>query len=167
MHKTVDQAAADSGRELLRHAVATLAYRAGKAVRGAPANFSEFRPGESSRAAGQILAHLADLMDWALTIARGKEQWHNGPGLAWEEGVRRFFTSLKNLDDCLASDSSLAVSAGKLFQGPIADALTHVGQIAMLRRMAGAPLRGESYYRADIAIGRVGLEQTPPKREFD
>ena len=158
---------ADQARDLLRHTVATLAYRAGKALRGAPAHFSEFRPAETSRSAGQILTHLADLMHWALSIARGKEEWHNGPSLSWEEGVQRFFASLQAFDTYLASDSPLEAPVEKLFQGPVADALTHVGQIAMLRRLAGAPIRGESYFRADIVSGRVGLEQTPPKREFD
>jgi hypothetical protein len=167
MEKATGPATVDPRRELLRHALATLAYRAGKAMRSAPDGFAEFRPGESSRSAGQILAHLADLMDWALTIARGKEQWHDGPHLVWEEGVRRFFSSVQAFEAYLASESPLGAPAEKLFQGPVADALTHVGQINMLRRLAGAPVRGESYFRADIVIGRVGPEQSPPKREFD
>jgi hypothetical protein len=167
MDKTAESASVDASRDLLRHTLATLAYRAAKAVRGAPAGFSEFRPGETSRSAGQILAHLAELMDWALTMAQGKEQWRAAPPLAWVESVDRFFASLEAFDDFLASDSPLAVPTTKLFQGPVADALTHTGQIAMLRRLAGAPVRGESYFRADIVAGRVGLEQSPPRREFD
>jgi hypothetical protein len=159
--------ATSSGRDLLRHAVATLAYRAAKAFRGAPEGFTEFRVSETSRTPGQILAHLGDLLDWALSLANGKNEWHDSAPLPWERGVKRFFGALEAFDTYLASDASLLFPAEKLFQGPVADALTHVGQITMLRRLAGAAVRGENYFRADIVAGRVGPEQSPPQREFD
>ncbi len=157
----------DPKRELLRHAVATLAYRGGKAVRNAPPGFADFRGCPSGRSAGQILAHLGDLLDWGLSIAQGKQSWKDSDPLSWEKGSVRFFAALKSFDDYLASAEPLHAPAEKLFQGPIADSLTHVGQIAMLRRMAGGPVKGESYFAADIAAGRVGPEQAAPKREFD
>lgn len=150
----------------MRHTLATLAYRGGKAIRGAPSEFAGYGSPESSRTPAKILAHMGDLMDWALSIASGKQAWHDSAPLPWEQEVKRFFASLKAFDDYLASDAPLEVSAEKLFQGPIADALTHVGQLAMLRRMSGAPMRGENYFVADIQAGRVGSEQAPPKREF-
>lgn len=156
----------DAGRQMLRHTVATLAYRGAKTLRGAPGGFSEFRSGETSRAAGQILAHLGDLLDWGLSIAKGKQEWHDSPPLPWEQGSERFFAALAEFDQYLASDEPLHARAEKLFQGPVADALTHVGQIAMLRRLAGAAVKAENYFRAEIAAGRVGPEQTPPSREF-
>jgi hypothetical protein len=159
-------ATSDASRQLLRHTLATLAYRGAKALRGVPSGFAEFRAGETSRAAGQILAHLSDLMDWGLSIVKGKQEWHDSPPLPWEQGSERFFAALAGFDNYLASDEPLHVPAEKLFQGPVADALTHVGQIAMLRRLAGAPVKAENYFRADIAAGRVGPEQTPPSREF-
>jgi len=157
----------DAKRELIRHTVATLAYRGGKAVRGAPADFASFRAAETSRTPGQILAHIGDLLDWALSIVSGKEEWHNSTPLEWNREVERFFAALGRLDGYLASEAPLACAEEKLFQGAIADALTHVGQIAMLRRMAGVPVRGENYYRAEIAVGRVGADQSAPRREFD
>ena len=159
--------APDPKRELLRHTVATVAYRGGKALRGAPESFAGFRVGEASRTPGQILAHVGDLFDWALSIAKGHEGWQDSGPLPWVREVDRFFAALGAFDAYLASDAPLHADAEKLFQGPIADALTHVGQIAMLRRLAAAPVRGESYFRADIAPGRVGPEQSPPRREFD
>jgi hypothetical protein len=156
----------DPKRELLRHALATLAYRGGKATRNAPEGFADFHPGEGVRAPGRILAHMGDLMDWAISIAIGKREWRDSKPLSWEGESDRFFASLKKFDDYLASSEPVATSPEKLLQGPIADALTHVGQIAMLRRMAGGPLKGESYYEAEIATGRVGAEQAKPKREF-
>jgi hypothetical protein len=161
------EAVNDPERQLLRHAVATLAYRAGKTVRGAPAGFAEFRASEDTRTPGQILAHLGDLLDWALCIAKGKQEWHDSPPLSWDQEVQRFSAALRAFDDYLASMLPMGSSAEKLFQGPVADALTHIGQIAMLRRLAGAPVRGENYFRADIAAGRVALEQAAPVREFD
>jgi hypothetical protein len=154
-------------RQVLRHTVATLAYRGGKAIRGAPEEFSAFRGSETTRTPGQILAHIGDLLDWALSIAQGKQEWRNSPPQSWEMDSQRFFAALAAFDAFLASGEPLAAPVEKLFQGPIADALTHVGQIAILRRMAGAPVRAENYFRAEIAAGRVGPDQTPPRREFD
>ena len=153
-------------RDLLRHCIATLAYRGGKAIRGAPEGFSDFRASEKTRTPGQILAHLSDLIDWALSMAKGKQEWHDSPPRSWDEDAKRFFAALQSFDDYHASDSPRDASADRLFQGPVADALTHVGQIAMLRGIAGSSIRAENYFKADIAAGRVGAEQTPPKREF-
>jgi hypothetical protein len=157
----------DPKRELLRHALATLAYRGGKAVRDAPADFADYRCRESSRTPGQILSHIGDLLAWALSIARGKQAWRDSVARNWDQDVERFFSGLKAFDDFLASGQPLGALPEELFQEPIADALTHVGQIAMLRRMAGAPVKGESYFAAEITAGRVGPEQAAPKREFD
>ncbi len=157
----------DPKRELLRHALATLAYRGGKAMHNAPANFADYRCGETSRMPGQILAHIGDLLDWGLSIARGKQTWRDSGVQNWNQDVERFFSGLKAFDDFLASDHPLDAAPEKLLQGPIADALTHVGQIAMLRRMAGAPMKGESYFAAEIIVGRVGREQAGAMKEFD
>jgi len=146
--------------------LATLAYRGGKALRGAPEGFAAFQAPEQTRTPGQILAHLGDLLDWALSMAKGKQEWHDSSALTWEQGSQRFFVALGALDAYVASSEPLHALAEKLFQGPIADALTHVGQIAILRRMAGAPVKGENYYQADIVAGRVGPDQSAPKREF-
>jgi hypothetical protein len=156
-----------SSRNLLRHALATLAYRGGKTLRGAPESFAGFEAAAGTRTPLAILAHLGDLLDWALSQAQGGNQWRPIPPSGWNAGVQRFFRSLEALDAHLASEAPLGTSAEKLFQGPVADALTHVGQLALLRRMAGAPVRGENYAVADIAVGRVGPEQAPPRREFE
>jgi hypothetical protein len=157
----------DPKRELLRHMIATVAYRGGKAMRGAPAQFASFKAADSARAAGELVAHIGDLYDWALSLAKGAQAWNNSPPLPWDEEVARFFRTLANLDTYLASDAPLHAEAEQLVQGPIADSLTHVGQLVMLRRLSGHPMRSENYARADILAGRVGAEQTPPKREFD
>lgn len=167
MDTKTDTSVVDPSRQHLRHTVATLAYRGGKALRGAPDKFAEFRVSETTRTPAQVLAHLGDLLDWALSLAKGKEEWHNAAPLPWGRGVERFFAALQALDDYLSSAQPLACPVERLFQGPLADALTHVGQIAMLRRLAGAPVRGENYFLADIVAGRVGPEQTRPRREFD
>jgi hypothetical protein len=156
-----------SERELLRHTLATLAYRGGKAVRGAPDTFATFRVGEKTRTPGQILAHVGDLMDWALSLARGDEAWRDSEPLPWPQEVARFHEALARLDAYLVSDAPLGRTAEQIFQGPIADALTHVGQISLVRRLAGAPVRGENYSRAEIAVGRVGPDQAAPRREFE
>ncbi|MDR3698726.1 MAG: hypothetical protein P4L56_03765 [Candidatus Sulfopaludibacter sp.] len=153
-------------QDLLRHTVATLAYRAGKALRGAPPEFAEYRADSTGRTPVQILAHMGDLFDWALSIANGQQKWHDSEPLPWDREVLRFFTALQAFDARLASGEPVQAPAGSLFQGPVADAINHVGQLAMLRRMAGCPVGGENYFVAEIAVGRVGLEQAAPKVVF-
>jgi GAF domain-containing protein len=157
----------DAKQELLRHTLATIAYRGGKAVRGAPASFASFKANETARTPAQIVAHMGDLFEWALSILQGTQRWKDSTPLPWDAEVARFFETLAQLDAHLASDDALGCPAEQIFQGPIADALTHVGQLAMLRRMAGAPVRAENYFKAAITIGRVGAEQALPRREFD
>lgn len=151
----------------LRHAVATLAYRAAKPLRNTPADFSTFRAAPGSRSAGEILAHLGDLLDWALSQAQGKQRWRNSKAQTWQQDSDRFFAALKALDDYLASSSAVHHPPERLFQGAVADSLAHVGQIAMLRRLAGAPVKGENYNVAKISVGRVGPDQSAPVMEFD
>ncbi len=160
-------ASAAEARVFLRHTLATLAYRGGKAVRGAPADFGDFRIGAESRTPRQILAHIGDLLDWALWMCRGEHRWNNSEPLPWNEEVARFHGALQELDAILASNVVLGTSIERLFQGPLADALTHVGQLNMLRRLAGSPVRAENYARADIAAGQVGVRQPAPRAEFD
>jgi hypothetical protein len=156
----------DQSREFLRHALATLAYRGSKALGDAPADFGSCPISGANRTPAHILAHMCDLFDWALSIAQGAERWSASTPGSWQGDTERFFSALGKLDAYLASGAPLACSCEQLFQGPVADALTHVGQIAMLRRLAGAPIKGENYFRADIAVGRVGASQPNPRREF-
>jgi hypothetical protein len=156
----------DEKRALLRHAVATVAYRGAKAVRGAPASFASYTPDGTPRTVVTILAHMGDLFDWALSQAEGAEAWRDSVPLEWEAEVERFFVTLQRFDHMLASERPLAVAPERLFQGAVADALAHIGQLAMLRRLSGAKMPGENYSRADIAVGRVSAEQTAPRREF-
>jgi hypothetical protein len=155
---------ADPKRDFLRHTLATLAYRGGKAVRLAPAEFADFQG--AGRPPAQILAHVGDLLDWSLSMAQGKPKFVPSQPLTWDKEITRFFSALRSFDDYLASGEPVHALIEKLFQGPIADALTHVGQIAMLRRMAGVPISGENYFMADMVVGRVGAEQAAPKKEF-
>jgi hypothetical protein len=163
----MSNSSSDPARQLLRHTVATVAYRGGKALRGAPESFAKFSIGEKPRTPAQILAHMGDLFDWSLSLALGEAVWHDSEPLPWDAEVARFFASLKKIDAYLASTEPLRSSAEGLLQGPIADALTHIGQIAMLRRLAGCPIKGENYFKAEITAGRVGSEQAAPRREFD
>lgn len=151
---------------LLRHTLATVAYRGAKALREAPASFANFSTGPNGRTPVQILAHIGDLYDWALSIVTGAQVWKNSEPLPWDKEVERFFASLKAFDDFLVSGNALHETPAALFQGPVADSLTHVGQIAMLRRIAGCPIKGENYHKAEIVPGRLGAGQAAPRREF-
>ncbi len=150
-------------RELLRHLLATLAYRGGKCLRGAPESFAQFQ-GSGGKTPLAILAHMGDLLEWALNLCQGQKRWNPAVPQGWDQEEARFYRALEQLDQHFASGAALQVDVARLLQGPLADALTHVGQLAMLRRLAGAPLQGESYFAAEVTAGRVGPDQAPPRR---
>src|SRR5438093_12561840 len=108
----------DTKREMLRHTVATLAYRGAKAVREAPETFASFHASETTRTPAQILAHIGDLLDWALSIAKGDETWNNSEPLPWDQDVARFHRALESFDNYLASDAELSASCERLFKVP-------------------------------------------------
>ena len=154
----------DEKREMLRHTLATVAYRAARALEGAPDHFAGFAG--AGRLPVQILAHMGDLFDWALSMAIGEERWQTAQPRAWAKEQQRFFQSLQAFDSFLASDAPLRAPAERLFQGPVADALTHVGQLAMLRRLSGSPIHGENFFVAEIKAGQVGAAQPAPVKTF-
>lgn len=159
-----DSAHTDPARQLLRHTVAALAYRAARALEAAPDHFAGFAG--AGRTPIQILAHMGDLFDWALGISLGDEQWHAAQPRVWAEEQGRFFGALKAFDDFLASDAPIKAPIDRLMQGPVADALTHIGQLAMMRRLSGSPTAGENFFIANVSVGRVGADQPAPVQPF-
>jgi len=157
----------DPKRGFLRHTLATVAYRAAKVERFAPPGFGDFQLGKAARTPLEIIAHMADLFDWGLRLAKGNSDWVQSKPQSWRKEVARFHESLLSLDQYLASNAPLSVTPEELFQGPISDALTHIGQVAVLRRQAGVPVRSEVYAKAKIAAGTVGEEQPANPLEFD
>lgn len=155
-------------REFLRHTLATLAYRASKPLRDAPPSFAEYRASPTTRTPGEIVAHLCDLMEWGEHMARGIYKWSNSKPSAWNTDVERFFELVGRYDATLAGDAPIdEATLRKCFQGSVADSTQHVGQLTMLRRLEGAPIRGENYAKADIATGQTGMKQPPPNVEFE
>jgi hypothetical protein len=154
----------DEKRELLRHTLASLAYRAARALDGAPEGFADFDG--AGRKPVVILAHMGDLFDWALSAAEGKERWRFSKPLPWAEENARFFAAVGALDAYLASREPVHASIEGLMQGPVTDALTHVGQLAMMRRLAGSPTVGENFFVAAVAVGQVGAEQPAAVQPF-
>lgn len=151
-------------REFMRHALATIAYRATRALEGAPDHFAGFYG--VGRQPVEILAHMGDLFDWTLSMAKGSPRWRNSKPLPWSAEKKRFFDALQAFDAFLASEEQIHAPIERLLQGPIADALTHVGQLAMQRRLAGIPTRGENFYEADIEMGRLDMAQHAPVQPF-
>jgi len=156
-------------RQFLRHATATIAYRGAKTLRGAPPEFAHFKAGPTTRTPLELLAHIGDLLEVSAARLRGPAQWDPKPPDHWANQVARFHQALASIDEALASDAPIDVDLARWYQGPFADSLTHIGQLAMLRRLSGHPMKGEAYFYAPIEAGRVGAEQqaTDPKFEFD
>ena len=154
----------DDKREFLRHTLASLAYRASRAVEGAPDGFGSFA--ECERTPEQIVAHMGDLFEWALSAAEGRQRWQASEPLPWAEGKARFFAALTAFDAYLAGPEPVHAEMERLFQGPVADAINHVGQLAMMRRLAGCKAPGENFFVAQIRAGQTGAEQPPAVRTF-
>ena len=154
----------ESAQVSLRHLVATLAYRATRALENAPDSFATFQGG--GRQPIEILAHMGDLMEWGLSMAQGSGKWDPHPPTSWAADVERFYSLLAAFDEFLASGAPVQAPVDRLVQGPIADALTHVGQLAMLRRMAGCATKGENFFVAEVHDGQVGATQPAPVRTF-
>jgi hypothetical protein len=144
----------DPKRDILRHLVATIVFRGNVAIRDAPDDFAGFKIEESVRTPGEILAHIGDLLQGSAYLLKGEMIHLNSSPLPWNEETARFFSAARDLDSFLASDAPIEIPIEKLTQGPIADALTHIGQIIILRRAAGSPVRTEGYFQAEIGPGR-------------
>ncbi len=140
-------------REFLRHTLATLAYRCNKTLQDTPEGFANFRIDSIKNTPLDLLAHISDLLEWTLNHSQGNSKYNHSTPTDWESEKARFHNSLHLLDDHLAGQENVQAPLEKLFQGPIADALTHVGQLALLRRMAGSPIQGENFFSADIKAG--------------
>ena len=146
----------DPARALLRHTLATVAYRGGKALRDAPPGFADFIVGSgTTRTPGAILAHIGDLFDWALSLARGEQRWRHSTPLPWDEEIARFFATLQAFDDYLASEAPLSVPVEQLFQGPVADAL---------RTSARSPCSGGSPVAGSRRELLQGADRDRPRR---
>ncbi len=102
---------AETAKDLFRHTLATLGYRGGKAFRGAPAGFSTFRIGPDGRTAGEILAHICDVLDWGLIMAKDKHVWRETAPQPWDQDVERFFTILRAFDEYIGSGACAPGSA--------------------------------------------------------
>ena len=151
-------------RAMLRHFLAALAYRTQKALRGAPAGFGDFRAGHDVRPPADLVRHMTSVLGYARTFfVGGQYRPEPLPTLAAE--IERFHEMLADLSAHLAQGTELrGVRPEQLLQGPFADAMTHAGQLAMLRRLAGAPVAPENFIEAEIAPDRLGPDQPSPRR---
>jgi hypothetical protein len=149
-------------RLLLRHFLAALAYRTQKALRGAPDGFGEFRAGANVRTPHELLWHMTGVVGYARTMLHGGD--FAPPRLATlEDEVARFHATLEALRDDFADASLEArITDEQFLHGPLADAMTHAGQLAMLRRLAGGPVPSENFIFARVSAENVGPEQPEP-----
>lgn len=145
-------------RLLLRHLLATIAYRTGRCLSAAPAGFADFALGNGARTPAELIRHMTGLMHFAHGLLVGKPRPELSP-LAWDGEVDRLQTALRDLDAAVAATPTWQGNPLPALQGPLADALTHIGQLAMLRRLAGSPIQGGNYARAEIRAGELDLRR--------
>lgn len=152
------------GRALLRHMLATLAYRAQKALHDAPEAFGDFEAGFGVRTPKELLRHMTGVLGYARTWFRGGERERPAPLDTLSDEVTRFHLMLGDLSQHLANDDPLVdMTYERLLQGPLSDAMTHVGQLAMLRRLADSPVAPENFIVADVRADNVSAEQSMPR----
>ena len=149
-------------RALLRHFLAALAYRTQKALRDAPADFGSFRAVDGVRTPSELVRHMTSVLGYARTLYEGGRYWPDPlPSLVDE--ITRFHEMLQDLAHHVETGSLLeGMTEERLLQGPLSDAMTHAGQLAMLRRLAGAPVAPENFVRAEIDPERLGPDQAGP-----
>ena len=148
----------DDKRTLLRHFLAALAYRTQKALRDAPAEFDNFSAGEEIRTPAELVRHMTSVLGYARTFFIGGHYWPESlPSL--KEEVIRFHDMLEDLGRHIEVGTPLlqGMTAERLLQGPFSDAMTHAGQLAMLRRLAGVPVPPENFIVADVNPDRLGV----------
>lgn len=152
----------DAQRELLRHFLAALAYRTQKALRDASSDFGAFRAGEGVRSPAELVRHMTSVLGYARTFFVGGSYWPD-PLPSLDHEVERFHEMLEDLARHVDSSSLVeGMSVERLLQGPFSDAMTHAGQLAMLRRLAGAPVAPENFVFADITRETLGANQAEP-----
>ena len=142
---------------ILRHLVASIAFRASRSLRDAPAGFESVRLAGEGMSANELIVHMTNVIAFALAAVTNTERVrHNAE--TWGENVERFYGLLGELDAQLAEGASLEPGIDlRLVQGPLADTLTHIGQLHALRRAGGAPITAINYLKADVQIGRIAL----------
>lgn len=148
-------------RRILRHFLAAIAYRAQKALRGAPHDFGDFRAAPGVRTPHQLVRHMSDVLGYARTRLAGGE-WRARRLPTFEQEVTRFHEILADLSHHIATGAFVDTTPERLLQGPLADAMSHAGQLAMLRRLAGSPIPPENFIEAEIQTDNVGPDQRAP-----
>jgi hypothetical protein len=155
----------DRDRELLRHFLAAIAYRTQKALRGAPEHYPSFSAGNRVRTPVELIRHMTALMGYVRTFFQGGSYPVKPDPLAtFQAEVEHFHEMVEAVGALLASDAQCSISTEQLLQGPFADTMTHVGQLAMLRRFADSPVAPENFIYADIRADRLHADQPPPAR---
>ena len=155
----------DRDRELLRHFLAAIAYRTQKALRDAPEHYPTFKAGNLARTPAELVRHMTALMGYVRTyFVGGSYPAKPAPLPTFKAEVARFHEMLEAVGQLLASDAKCSITTEQLLQGPFADTMTHVGQLAMLRRLADAPVAPENFIYADIRADRLHADQPPPAR---
>jgi hypothetical protein len=149
-------------RALLRHFLGALAYRTQKALRGAPARFGEFRAGTNVRTPHELVWHMTGVIGYARTMLHGGD-FEPLRLATFEDEIARFHAMLEVLRDDFADPGLAArITDEQFLQGPLSDAMTHAGQLALLRRLAGDPVPSENFIFAKVSAGNVGPDQPEP-----
>src|SRR5216117_1871639 len=155
----------DRDRALLRHFLGAIAYRTQKALRDAPAHYPAFSAGNRVRTPVELIRHMTSLMGYVRTLFQGGSYPVKPEPLpSFTAEVERFHEMVEAVGTLLASNAKCSISTEQLLQGPFADTMTHVGQLAMLRRLADAPVAPENFIYPDIRDDRLHADQPPPAR---
>ena len=151
----------DEKRHMLRHFLAAIAYRTQKALKDHPRDFGEFRAARGIRTPHQIVNHMTNVLGYARTFfVGGRFRAHKLP--TFREEITRLHEMLADLSTQIADGQLEGITPEQMLQGPLSDVMSHTGQLAMLRRLAGSPVPPENFVMADISAENVGPNQADP-----
>ncbi len=152
----------DEQRKMLMHFLAALAYRTQKALRGASPEFANFSAGGKVRTPLELVRHMDSVLGYARTFIIGGS--YRPPQTAdFAEAIASFHQVVEDLARHLDAGSKMhGITPEVMLQGPFSDAMTHAGQLAMLRRLAGDPVPPENFIYATISPDNLGPNQPMP-----
>ena len=149
-------------RRLLQHFLAAVAYRTQKALRGAPDAFADFRAGINVRTPHEIVWHMTGVIGYARTMFHGG-RFTPARAETFPREIERLHATFEGLREDFGNPGlSASITDEQFLQGPLSDAMTHAGQLALLRRLAGSPVASEDFIFAKIDASNVTADQADP-----
>ncbi len=135
----------------IQHFLKVLSYRFEKAIHNAAESYPKHASGHGIRTPLELLGHMNGVLEFAISSLKNQPR-RNIPEQSWQEQITLYYEKLKELNQLMQENSFDTDTLERILQGPLADAMTHIGQLAMMRRLANSAIAGENYFAADMSL---------------